>query len=201
MRPALRWVAAESTADPEFTADVLGGLGAPASSRWRPRSEAAGRPVDVCVEIGLAGGRTGCRDAAAVDEVARAAAECPALRLVGVAGYEAALGHDVTPDGAGARHRLPVAAAVGRRAVGRRVRDRQRRRDGRRQHVLRRGRRCAEHGSVAGRRGAHHRPQRLLSDPRPRAVRADVTAARRAAARAGSVGAGDVAARSRIWRC
>jgi D-serine deaminase-like pyridoxal phosphate-dependent protein len=31
--------------------------------------------------------------------VARAAADSPALRLVGVAGYEAALGHDITPDG------------------------------------------------------------------------------------------------------
>ena len=63
------------------------------------RLDAAGarRPLDVCVEIGMAGGRTGCRDASAVDEVARAAADCPALRLIGVAGYEAALGHDVTP--------------------------------------------------------------------------------------------------------
>ena len=58
----------------------------------------AHRPVDVCVEIGMAGGRTGCRGASAVDEVARAAADCPALRLIGVAGYEAALGHDVTPE-------------------------------------------------------------------------------------------------------
>ena len=47
----------------------------------------------------MPGGRTGVREAAAVDEVARAAAECPALRLVGVAGYEAALGHDISPAG------------------------------------------------------------------------------------------------------
>ena len=52
----------------------------------------------MCVEIGLAGGRTGCRGAAAVDAVARAVVGCPALRLVGVAGYEAALDHDITPD-------------------------------------------------------------------------------------------------------
>jgi D-serine deaminase-like pyridoxal phosphate-dependent protein len=56
------------------------------------------RPVDVCVEVGMAGGRTGCRDEGAVDEVARAAAASPRLRLVGVAGYEAALGHDVHPE-------------------------------------------------------------------------------------------------------
>ena len=58
----------------------------------------AGRPVDVCVEVGMPGGRTGCRGPAAVDEVARAAAASPRLRLVGVAGYEAALGHDIAPD-------------------------------------------------------------------------------------------------------
>jgi D-serine deaminase-like pyridoxal phosphate-dependent protein len=60
--------------------------------------EGASRPVDVCVEVGLRGGRTGVRDASAIDEVARAAADCPALRLVGVAGYEAALGHDISPE-------------------------------------------------------------------------------------------------------
>ena len=58
----------------------------------------AARPVDVCVEVGMAGGRTGCREADTVDEVARAVAASPRLRLVGVAGYEAALGHDVADD-------------------------------------------------------------------------------------------------------
>jgi D-serine deaminase-like pyridoxal phosphate-dependent protein len=56
----------------------------------------AGRPVDVCVEIGASGGRSGCRDADAADAVAAAAAASPKLRLVGVSGYEAALGHDVS---------------------------------------------------------------------------------------------------------
>ena len=96
---ALRWIAAECDADPDFTlmcwVDSVEGVRQMAS-----QLEAAGarRPVDVCVEIGMAGGRTGCRDASAVDEVARAAADCSALRLIGVAGYEAALGHDVTPE-------------------------------------------------------------------------------------------------------
>ena len=58
----------------------------------------ARRPVDVCVELGMAGGRTGCRTEADVDEVARAVAASDRLRLVGVAGYEAALGHQVGPD-------------------------------------------------------------------------------------------------------
>ena len=58
---------------------------------------AAQRPVDVCVEVGLPGGRTGCRSREEVDEVARAAVASPRLRLVGVAGYEAALGQDLAP--------------------------------------------------------------------------------------------------------
>ena len=86
-------------ADPDFTlmcwVDSVAGVRA---DGVRAGAAGARRPVDVCVEIGIAGGRTGCRDAAAVDEVARAAADCPALRLVGVAGYEAALGHDVSPE-------------------------------------------------------------------------------------------------------
>jgi D-serine deaminase-like pyridoxal phosphate-dependent protein len=94
----LRWVASEGDADPDFTllcwVDSVAGVQQMASAL-----EAASRPVDVCVEIGLPGGRTGVRDAAGLDEVARAAADCPALRLVGVAGYEAALGHDISSDG------------------------------------------------------------------------------------------------------
>ena len=59
----------------------------------------AHRPVDVCVEVGAAGTRTGCRDDADADEVAAAVVASPRLRLVGVAGYEAALGHDVSAAG------------------------------------------------------------------------------------------------------
>lgn len=94
---ALQWIAKESDADPDFRlmcwVDSIAGV-----EQMAARLESVGRPVDVCVEIGLAGGRTGCRGASSVDEVARAAAKCPALRLIGVAGYEAALGHDVTPE-------------------------------------------------------------------------------------------------------
>lgn len=93
----LRWLAAELTADPDFGfvcwVDSVRGV-----ELMSAALADAGRPVDVCVEVGMAGGRTGCRDAAAVDEVARAAAASPRLRLVGVAGYEAACGHDVTAD-------------------------------------------------------------------------------------------------------
>ncbi|MDG4665286.1 alanine racemase [Mycobacterium sp. 236(2023)] len=74
----------------------------------------ARRPVDVCVELGLPGGRSGCRSARDTDEVARAAAASPRLRLVGVAGYEAALGQTLD-DGAleaVAAHLDDVRAAV-----------------------------------------------------------------------------------------
>lgn len=50
----------------------------------------ATRPVEVCVEIGMADGRTGCRTAEEVDAVVHAATASERLRLVGVAGYEAA---------------------------------------------------------------------------------------------------------------
>jgi len=97
---ALQWVAKELDSDADLTVvcwvDSVAGVRRMAAGL---EAAEAGRPVDVCVEVGIAGGRTGCRDASAVDEVARAAADCPALRLIGVAGYEAAIGHDVTPDG------------------------------------------------------------------------------------------------------
>lgn len=93
----LRWLAAELDANPDFSAvcwvDSVRGV------ELMTAALAGGeRPVDVCVEIGMAGGRTGCRSASDVDQVARAAAASPRLRLVGVAGYEAARGHDITPE-------------------------------------------------------------------------------------------------------
>jgi D-serine deaminase-like pyridoxal phosphate-dependent protein len=94
----LRWLAAELDAHPDFDlvcwVDSVAGV-----EQMTAAVTAAGasRPVDVCVEVGMPGGRSGCRRAADVDEVARAAAGSARLRLVGVAGYEAALGHDVTP--------------------------------------------------------------------------------------------------------
>lgn len=94
---ALRWIAAELAADPGFGfvcwVDSVRGV--------ELMSEALGsapRPVDVCVEVGMAGGRTGCRTAAEVDAVARAAVASPQLRLVGVAGYEAACGQEVSAE-------------------------------------------------------------------------------------------------------
>ncbi len=95
----LRWLGAELDAHPDFDltcwVDSVRGV-----ELMTAALQAAGahRPVDVCVEVGMAGGRTGCRGAGEVDEVARAATASERLRLVGIAGYEAALGHEVTPD-------------------------------------------------------------------------------------------------------
>ena len=95
----LRWLSTELDAHPDFSAmcwvDSLPGVELMTAALT---AAGAQRPLDVCVEVGMAGGRTGCRGPAAVDEVAHAAAASPRLRLVGVAGYEAALGHDTAPD-------------------------------------------------------------------------------------------------------
>ena len=92
--PGLRWLATELDADPGFSAvcwvDSVRGV-----ELMTAALAGARRQVDVCVEVGMAGGRTGCRTPAEVDEVARAAAASPRLRLVGVAGYEASRSQEV----------------------------------------------------------------------------------------------------------
>lgn len=55
-------------------------------------------PLDVLIELGATGARTGARGLEAGLEVARAIAASPHLRLAGVAGYEGALAHDALPE-------------------------------------------------------------------------------------------------------
>lgn len=55
------------------------------------------RPIDVLVDLGATGGRTGARGLEAALDVARRVSESPVLRLAGVAGYEGTLGHDRSP--------------------------------------------------------------------------------------------------------
>ena len=62
------------------------------------RAAGTPRPVDVLVELGAAGGRTGARTIEAAVEVAERIAATDTLRLAGVAGYEGALAHDRTED-------------------------------------------------------------------------------------------------------
>ncbi|AQT81912.1 amino acid deaminase [Mycolicibacterium litorale] len=100
----LAWLAAELDDDPDFRlicwVDSTDGVRLMTQALDRAgRFSDARRPVEVCVELGAMGTRTGCRDDARADEVAAAAVASPRLRLVGVAGYEAALGHDVSAAG------------------------------------------------------------------------------------------------------
>ena len=89
---ALRWISAELAADPEFQVLVLVD-----SVRTVELMTAAldpgARPLDVLVELGGAGGRTGARGKDTALEVAAAIAASPALRLAGVEGYEGPLVH------------------------------------------------------------------------------------------------------------
>ncbi|MGI5339750.1 amino acid deaminase [Streptomyces sp. CA-181903] len=87
---ALRWLAGELAADPDFRVvvyvDSVRGVELMDAAL---RGAGAGRPLDVVVELGAAGGRTGVRTAADAALVADAVAGAETLRLVGVAGYEA----------------------------------------------------------------------------------------------------------------
>ncbi|MEU6057302.1 amino acid deaminase [Streptomyces sp. NPDC047097] len=87
---ALRWLAGELDADPEFGfiayVDSVRGV-----ELMDQALTAAGavRPVEVVVELGAGtGARTGARTEADCAAVADAVAAAPTLRLVGVAGYE-----------------------------------------------------------------------------------------------------------------
>lgn len=86
---ALGWLAGELGCDPEFEfscwVDSERGveLMTDALRAVDPR-----RRVDVLIELGVPGGRTGVRDRTAALKVAEAVAASPSLRLTGVAGYE-----------------------------------------------------------------------------------------------------------------
>ncbi|MEU8759795.1 alanine racemase [Streptomyces sp. NPDC048659] len=87
---ALRWLAGELDADPDFRfvcyVDSVRGVELMDEAL---RAASAGRPVDVVVELGAGdGARTGARTEADCAAVADAVAAARTLRLVGVAGYE-----------------------------------------------------------------------------------------------------------------
>ncbi|MFB0616683.1 alanine racemase [Streptomyces sp. AGS-58] len=94
---ALRWIAAELAADPEFRfvcyVDSVRGV-----ELMDAALRGAVRPVDVVVELGAGeGARTGVRTGAEAAAVADAVAGTGTLRLVGVAGYEAQV-PDASPE-------------------------------------------------------------------------------------------------------
>jgi D-serine dehydratase len=88
----IAWLAAELAADPGFEAycyvDSPDGV---AILDRILRQHQAGRPLPVLVEIGHAGGRTGCRTDEAALAVAKTAQATGTLTVAGVAGYEGTL--------------------------------------------------------------------------------------------------------------
>jgi D-serine deaminase-like pyridoxal phosphate-dependent protein len=95
----LRWLAAELARDPDFEfccwVDSLAGVAVLADGL---RAAGATRQVDVLVEVGAHGGRSGVRDLDEGTVVAAAVAASPLLRLAGVAGYEGVVGHGSSAD-------------------------------------------------------------------------------------------------------
>ncbi|MFD9704131.1 amino acid deaminase [Lentzea sp. NPDC059081] len=94
---ALRWLVGELDADPAFEfscwADSEAGVALMTETLQELQPS---RPVDVIVELGAPGGRTGARDLDTALAVARAVDQSPVLRLVGAGGYEGALAHDAS---------------------------------------------------------------------------------------------------------
>lgn len=85
----VRWMADELDADPAvdllcLVDSVEGVAQMDAALHQRP----VGRSIDVLVELGMAGGRTGCRTIDEAVAVAERVARSDRLRLVGVEGYE-----------------------------------------------------------------------------------------------------------------
>lgn len=96
---ALRWLAGELDRDPGFDftcwVDSVRGV---ALMTEALTAAGAGRQVDVLLELGAAGGRTGVRDRDTALAVAAAVRDSPALRLSGAGGYEGVLAHDASPE-------------------------------------------------------------------------------------------------------
>jgi D-serine deaminase-like pyridoxal phosphate-dependent protein len=87
----LRWLSAPRSGRVLVWAD-----GVDVVERMAPHVRDAVHPLDVLVELGGAGGRTGARSLDAAVAVARAVRATPGLRLAGVAGYEGAFAHDAS---------------------------------------------------------------------------------------------------------
>lgn len=116
---ALAWLAGELDADPEFRCviyvDSVHGVRLMESAL-----EGAGavRPVEVVLELGVPGGRTGVRDQETALRVAQEAASSPRLRLIGVAGYEGEVpGADLASVGAWLSELVATAAELDKAGV------------------------------------------------------------------------------------
>ncbi|RAX44098.1 amino acid deaminase [Arthrobacter sp. AQ5-06] len=94
---AIEWVAGVATAEEPILSWVDSTVTVEVIQRTL---EAAGSSavLDVLVELGGTGGRTGARGIDAAMDVARAVSASRSLRLVGVSGYEGSLAHTADPD-------------------------------------------------------------------------------------------------------
>jgi len=93
----LGWIDAHLR-DPEATSQVLCWADSLAAVAAMERTLGAEGPaLDVLVELGRSGGRTGARSIEEAELVAAAIARAPRLRLAGVGGYEGALAGDREP--------------------------------------------------------------------------------------------------------
>lgn len=103
----LDWVLAELDTDPAFDfyayVDSLAGV---AAARDALARRGTGRDLQLLVELGVPGGRTGCRTVTEALHIARAAAALDGLRLAGVAGYEGVLSHAAGAPETAVRHYL-----------------------------------------------------------------------------------------------
>lgn len=94
---AIAWVSAELRTDPGF--DCLCEVDSTEGVRLLAEAlspAGPGRPLDVLVEMGARGARTGCRTLEEARAVAKAASQVARLRLVGIAGYEGTIGHELS---------------------------------------------------------------------------------------------------------
>jgi D-serine deaminase-like pyridoxal phosphate-dependent protein len=101
----LRWIADQLAADESFEVMVWADSVRTVEIMETARSayvEPGARQLDVLVEVGGTGGRTGARGAETALAVAAAISAAPSLRLAGVAGYEGAIAHSA--DEAGLEH-------------------------------------------------------------------------------------------------
>ncbi|MDP9247815.1 MAG: alanine racemase, partial [Candidatus Dormibacteraeota bacterium] len=95
---AIRWIAEEMRRDPAFDFHCL--VDSVAGVRWLESGlDAAGleRPLHVLLELGFAGGRTGCRTPEQALEVARAVAGSSCLALSGMEIFEGVIHADGLP--------------------------------------------------------------------------------------------------------
>nr|BEK69892.1 amino acid deaminase [Kitasatospora purpeofusca] len=98
----LRWLAGELAADADFAfACWVDSVESVRLMDEALRAAGAERPVEVLVELGGPGGRTGARTVDGAVEIAEAVRRAPTLRLAGIGGYEGALAHDASESGLG----------------------------------------------------------------------------------------------------